>query len=137
MKTSSQQRISREIARKPGPLRERRCLACGKADIGARRRYCSKECREYINWVLSLSKGLLRAVNTRYAAFSFTDEYVILDVFPAWSEHISRFVQKRVKGNKPAEDLKNLVIQFGQEWHDMVNNNRSRSYASLCLVNRN
>ena len=133
----SQHPAGKEVVKGAAPKRERRCLACGKPGIGPRRRYCSNECREYTFWVLSLSKGLLRAVNARYAAFSFTEDYVILDVFPVWSRHISRFVQRRVKGNKPAQDLKNLVIQFGQEWHDMVNNNRSRSYASLCLVNRN
>jgi len=137
MKTSTAQTADKKIVRNPTPVRGKRCLACGKPNIDARRRYCSKECRDYINWVLSLSKGLLRAVNARYAAFSFTDDRVILDVFPVWSKHISRFVHRRVKGNKPAADLKNLVIQFGQEWHDIVNNNRSRSYASLCLVNRN
>jgi len=123
--------------RKKTRPRKKRCLACGKPNIDGRRRYCSKECRDYIQWVLSLSKGLLRAVNARYAAFSFTDDRVILDVFPVWSKHVSRFVQIRVKGNKPAEDLKRLVLQFGEEWHHIVNNNGSRSYASLCLVNQN
>ncbi len=30
-----------------------------------------------------------------------------------------------------------MVIEFGQEWHEMVNNHHSMSYASLHLVNRN
>jgi len=76
-------------------------------------------------------------VNARYAAFSFTEDQVILDVFPVWSKHVSRFVCGRIKGNRPAEDLKKLVLQFGEEWHHIVNNNGSRSYASLCLVNQN
>ena len=100
------------MVRNQARVREKRCLACGKPDIGARRRYCSNECREYINWVLSLSKGLLRAVNARYATFSFTDDQVILDVFPVWSKHISRFVHGRSKGNKPAEDLKKFWCQI-------------------------
>ena len=137
MRTSTAQAAGEKIVKDPTPVREKKCLACGKPNIDARRRYCSKECREYINWVLSLSKGLLRAVNARYAAFYFTDDRVILDVFPTWSKHISRFVYRRTEGNKPAEDLKNLVLQFGREWHDIVNSNRSKSYASLCLVNRN
>lgn len=137
MKTSTAQIASRKTVWDQTRAREKRCLACGKPNIDARRRYCSKECRDYIHWVLSLSKGLLRAVNARYAAFSFTDDRVILDVFPIWSKHVSRFVYGRVKGNKPAEDLKNLVLQFGQEWHKIVDNNASRSYASLCLVNQN
>jgi hypothetical protein len=137
MKASTAQVAGGKTVRDEPWMRQKRCLACGNPNIDARRRYCSNECRDYINWVLSLSKGLLRAVNARYATFSFTDERVMLDVFPVWSKHISRFVYSRIKGNKPAEDLKNLVLQFGREWHHIVNNNGSRSYASLCLVNRN
>jgi hypothetical protein len=137
MKTATAQITARKTAGNRTRTRGKRCLACGKPDIDARRRYCSPECRDYILWVLSLSKGLLRAVNARYAAFSFTDDRVILDVFPIWSKQVSRFVYTRMEGNKPAEDLKNLVLRFGEEWHNIVNNRGSRSYASLCLVNRN
>jgi hypothetical protein len=107
------------------------------------RRYCSTECRQHMNWVLSLSKGLLRTFNARwtfnarYAAFSFTHEHVILDVLPVWANGISRFLCPRANGNKPAEDLKNLILQWGSEWHQMVENNSSKSYASLSLLNRN
>ena len=137
MKTSTAELTEGKTVRDRTHKRQKRCLACGKPNIDARRRYCSKECRDYTNWVLSLSKGLLRAVNARYAAFFFTDDRVILDVFPIWSKHVSRFVHTRVEGNRPAEDLKNMVLQFGQEWHHIVKNNGSRSYASLCLVNQN
>jgi len=137
MKTSTAQVTGRKPIRDQTRVKEKKCLACGKPNIDARKRYCSKACRDYTNWVLSLSKGLLRAVNARYAAFSFTHDRVILDVFPVWSKHISRFVSPRIEGNTPAEDLKNLVLQFGQQWHHIVNHNGSRSYASLCLVNRN
>jgi len=137
MKTASAQAVARGTTRNRTRAKEKTCLACGKPNIDARRRYCCPECRDYIFWVLSLSKGLLRAINARYAAFSFTDDRVILDVFPVWSKHVSRFMVRRIEGNKPAEDLKNLVLQFGQEWHSIVNSNGSRSYASLCLVNQN
>jgi hypothetical protein len=137
MKTATAEIATAKPGRGRTRTRGKKCLACGKPNIDARRRYCSPECRDYILWVLSLSKGLLRAVNARYAAFSFTDDRVILDVFPTWSKQVSRFVTTRMEGNKPAEDLKNLVLRFGEEWHNIVNHNGSRSYASLCLVNRN
>jgi len=114
-----------------------RCLACGTDQIKPGRRYCSKKCREQINWVLSLSKGLLKAFNARYAAYSFTRGQVILDVLPTWSKGISRFSLKRTPGNKPAEDLKNLVLKSGNEWYKLVNNNLSKSYASLFLIKKN
>ncbi len=119
------------------PDRPKRCLSCGTDLIKPSRRYCSKECRQQINWVLSLSKGLLRTFNARYASFSFTHDHVILDLIPVWSKGISRFICKRTPGKKPAEDLKNLILKSGREWYHMVDNNNSKSYASLFLLKKN
>jgi hypothetical protein len=88
-------------------------------------------------WVLSLSKGLLIAFNARYAAFSFDQDFVVLDILPVWSQEISRFLYKRPGGKKPAEDLKNLILQSGSEWYHLVHNRTSRSYASLFLLKKN
>ena len=90
-----------------------------------------------MTWVLSLSKGLLKAINARYAAFSFNEKQVVLDVFPVWSKEVSRFSSRRRPGNRPAEDLKDLILQAGKEWHRIVSNNHSRSFASLFLLNKN
>ena len=116
---------------------KRRCVSCGTTRIKPGRRYCMKECRQQIDWVLSLSKGLLRTFNARYAAFSFSTTHVILDVLPVRSDQISQFISTRTAGSKPADDLKNLVLQFGEEWHNLVDNNKSRSYASLFLLSEN
>lgn len=117
--------------------RTRKCLACGKTGLDGRRRYCSKDCRKQILWVLSLSKGLLNIFNTRYASFSFNNKHVILDILPAWSKDISRFTGKRQCGNKPADDLKNLILNSGREWYHIIENNNSKSYASLFLLMKN
>jgi len=88
-------------------------------------------------WVLSLSKGLLISFNARYAAFSFDQDFVVLDVLPVWSQDISRFLYRRPGGKKPAEDLKNLILQSGNEWYRLVHNRTSKSYASLVLLKKN
>lgn len=116
---------------------QKKCLSCGTTRIGKGRRYCSKECRRQMAWVLSLSNGLLRAFNARYAAFSFDKSFVVLDVLPVWSQQISRFLTRRTYGKKPAEDLKRLILQSGNEWYHLVNNRTSKSYASLCILQRN
>ena len=113
------------------------CMSCGGRLPKKGRRYCSKHCRQHMDWVLSLSKGLLRTVNARYAAFSFTPSHVILDVLPVWSNDISRFIRRRAPARKPAEDLKRLVVRWGREWHNLVDNRTSRSSASLHLLTRN
>ncbi|MDB9822757.1 DnaJ domain-containing protein [Deltaproteobacteria bacterium] len=113
------------------------CLSCGEPGIKPRRRYCSKECRQQMLWVLSLSKGLLKIFNARYASFSFDRNHVILDILPVWSKDISRFIQERTSGKKPAEDFKNLILQYGREWHHTISNNNSKSYASFLLLKKN
>lgn len=137
MGTKTQLSSIKKITRTSRTTKSVRCLSCGSELKRPRKRYCSNDCRQKINWVLSLSKGLLKVFNTRYAAFSFTDGHVILDVLPAWSTVISRFVFERRAGNKPAEDLKNLILQSGKEWHKMVGNRKSKSYASLALLDKN
>ncbi len=116
---------------------DRRCIACGKPGLDGRRRYCSIECRKQILWVLSLSRGLLSIFNARYASFSFNSNHVILDILPVWSKQISRFTAKRSSGNKPADDLKNLILSNGEDWYDIIESRKSRSYASLFLLNKN
>jgi hypothetical protein len=117
--------------------RKRKCLSCGTQDMGPGRRYCSKECRQQMVWVLSLSTGLLRVFNARYAAFSFNSGIVVLDVLPVWSNEISRFTYKRTNGKRPADDLKTLILRSGGEWYGMIHSKSSKSYASLCLLKKN
>ena len=49
----------------------------------------------------------------------------------------SGFSLKRSSGEKPADGLKKLILQSGQEWHHVIDNNNSKSYASLFLLQKN
>lgn len=113
------------------------CLACGQVLPKRARKYCSISCKDQIVWVLGLSKGLLKAFNVRFAAFYFTDQDVILDLLPSWSEYISRFSITRTPGQKPAYDLKRLILSSGEEWYHLLKNRHSKSSASLRLITRN
>jgi len=117
--------------------RKRGCLSCGTEDIKPGRRYCSKQCRQKLIWALSLSKGLLQTLNTRYAAFSFTEHFVALDVMPTWSIRISRFVYKRKSGYSPANTLKELILEAGNEWYNKRSRRISRSFASQSILEEN
>ena len=134
MGTATVQNPGNEIITVQDGTRPLKCISCGSDLKKPRRRYCSDECCRKINWVLSLSKGLLRAFNTRYAAFFFTEGHVVLDILPVWSKVISRFISERTEGNKPAEDLKNLVLQSGKKWYELVDNKKSKSYASQFIL---
>jgi len=137
MKTSTDQIHGKDVVRYSTPAKTASCLSCGANGIKPPKRYCAKACRQKMNWVLSLSQGLLTSFNTRYAAFSFTNDLVILDILSVWSTEIARLVCRRANGNKPAEDLKQLILQSGREWHHMVNGNKSKSFASLHLIKEN
>jgi hypothetical protein len=136
-KESSKPIIKNGLIARDDPHKKKRCIACGTEDMGRGRRYCSKECRVHMNWVLSLSKGLLRTFGARYAAFSFTTELVILDVLPTWTKGISRFVYLRSSSKKPAEDLKSLILECAGEWYDLQDNNISKGYATLNILEKN
>ncbi len=112
----------------------RRCLACGTDGIKPGRRYCSRECRQRLMWTLSLSKGLLITLNTRYAAFSFTEHYVALDVMPTWSNRVSRFVYERKSGHPPTHALKELILEAGEEWYEKRSRRISRSFSSQSIL---
>ena len=112
----------------------KRCLACGNEDLKPGRRYCSRYCRQKLMWSLSLSKGLLQTLNARYAAFSFNDTYVALDILPAWSKSISRFMRERKAGHPPAHTLKELVLQTGEQWYQKRNHRFSWSFASQSIL---
>jgi hypothetical protein len=137
MGNSIEQTPVNRVIRYPKRTKTPRCLSCGTDKIKPGRRYCSKECRQQISWVLSLSKGLLMTFSARYAAFSFTRKHVILDILPFWSKEISRFICTRTPKNKPAADLKDLILKSGKEWHHLVNNKTSKSFASLYLLEKN
>jgi len=117
--------------------RKRKCISCGRDLVHPQRKYCGPSCRQSITWVLSLSKGLLRTFNARYATFSFTSCHVILDVLPVWSKVVSRFAAERENGTTPADDLKKLILNWGRAWHELVENHTSRTRASLRLLEEN
>jgi hypothetical protein len=132
--------VSQELIHKKPPVspnkdgRKRRCIACGTEDIKPGRRYCSKECRQKLQWTLALSKGLLQTLNTRYATFSFTEDYVALNIMPTWSKSISRFVHTRETGHTPALALKQLILEAGKEWYAKRSNRISRSLSSQSIL---
>ncbi|MBW1914483.1 MAG: DnaJ domain-containing protein [Deltaproteobacteria bacterium] len=114
-----------------------RCVSCGTTKMNRGRRYCSTECQKQLRWVLSLARGLLYIFSARYAAFSFDKNHVILDVLPSWADEISRFSIRRGLNNKPADDLKGLILQSGEEWHQIIGNKNSMSFATQSLLEKN
>jgi len=118
--------------------RKRRiCLACGESELpSGRRRYCSDRCKKRLEFALYIATGLVQTLRARYAAFSYTEDTLILDILPAGSSQISRFMWRRSKQKKVADDLLDMVEQAGREWYEMEEQTSSRWWASQYLLDR-
>jgi len=92
------------------------CLSCGTTEGMKNRRYCSLKCRQKLRQKLNTRRGLLQALNTRYATFYFSDTMVIMDVVPHGIKEIFRFTRLRSTGNSPAEDFSKMTDMLGNAW---------------------
>lgn len=111
------------------------CLSCGLTRLPKRRRrYCSDKCKKRLDFALYIAMGLVQALGGRYAAFSYTEDTIVLDILPVGSNVISRFVWNRSKSNKVSDDLLEMVEQAGSEWYERKEEGRSRWWASQELL---
>lgn len=95
-----------------------------------KRRYCSKECRTELLRQLDIMSGLLRALETRYASFSFTDAVLVLDVVTNGSKKGYRFLYKRKRNSMPAHDLYRMADELGSKWWEKQKQTGKRYRAS-------
>ena len=103
----------------------RRCLSCGASDGMAGRKYCSVACRQKLRYHLNVRSGLLRALNTRYATFYFTDDFLVMDVLPFDGIKLYSFIYPRSADKKPVEDFSEMSNVLGNAWwQEMKRTNR-------------
>ncbi len=108
----------------------RLCLACGHVLPPRRRRYCAITCRQTLLASLNRRAGLLRALNTRYATFYFTDYVIIMDLLLYDAEQIYSYMLPRSRGKKPVEDFCELSNYLGAAWWNERNRTKKRYLAS-------
>jgi hypothetical protein len=92
------------------------CLSCGTTENIKRRKYCSIECRQKLRRTLNIRTGLLKALNTRFAAFYFTENMIVMDVLPYGSKEIFSFLFQRTTGKKPVDDFCRMADMLGNAW---------------------
>ena len=113
------------------------CVSCGEAPIPkGKRKYCSDKCKTRLDFALYISTGLVQALRARYAAFSYTDEMLILDILPSGTRVISRFVWRRNKDKRVADNLLDMVVEAGREWYEMEDETGSSWWASQLLLDK-
>jgi len=106
------------------------CFSCGTTENIGKRRYCSKECRTELLRRLEIMSGLLRALEARYASFSFTDSALVLDVLTNGSKKGYRFLYKRKRNSRPAHDLYHMADELGSQWWEKQKQTGKRYRAS-------
>ncbi|MBP8980653.1 MAG: J domain-containing protein [Syntrophobacterales bacterium] len=93
-----------------------RCLSCGTTENMGRRRYCSVDCRQKLRLRLDARTGLVEALNTRCATFSFSETLIMMDILPYGSSEIFSFLFPRTPGKKPSEDFSSMADILGERW---------------------
>ncbi len=101
-----------------------------------RRRYCSLECRQRLRYSMNIRTGLLRALNTRYATFYFTETLIILDVLPYGSGELFSYIFPRTPDRKPVEDFCTLFNILGNQWWEEKNRTNKRYLASRLVLEK-
>lgn len=117
-----------------GNGRINRCLSCGTTENIGRRRYCSIECRQRLHFKLEMRTGLVRALNTRYATFYFSDEIIVMDMLPYDSRNIYSFSYPRSPDKKPAEDFSHMADLLGNLWWAEKRRTNKRYIASYHVL---
>ena len=115
---------------------QNRCLSCGTAENMRRRKYCSVECRQQLRYHLNLRTGLLRALNTRYATFYFTEAVIILDVLPYGSPELYSYIFPRSDSGKPVDDFCTLSNILGNAWWAERNRTNKRYLATRFILEK-
>jgi hypothetical protein len=114
----------------------RLCLSCGNALPSRRRRYCAQNCRQQLMGSLNRRTGLLRALNTRYATFYFTEFIVVMDLLPYGTKQIYSYMLPRSPGKKPVDDFCELSNMLGTVWWDTKNKTKKRYLASQYVLDK-
>lgn len=128
-----QNRKSTTLPARPEP-KKRTCLACGDELPPRHRRYCTNACRQNLLATLNRRTGLLKALNTRYATFYFTEWVIVMDVLLYDSEQIHSYVLPRSAGRKPVDDFCELSNMLGTLWWNERNRTKKRYMASQYLL---
>lgn len=92
------------------------CMSCGDRLPRRNKKYCSIECPQELRRTLNARTGLLKALNTRYATFYFTNLMVIMDICPFDLNEICSFILQRADGASPAEDYRRMANLLGNVW---------------------
>lgn len=104
--------------------------------MGRNRKYCARECRETVRLYLNRRTGLLRALNTRYATFYFTEWIVVMDLLPYGTEQIFSYILPRSPGCKPVFTFAELSDMLGSAWWAEHNRTNKRYIASRHVLEK-
>ena len=71
-----------------------------------------------------------------HATFYFTESKLILDVLPYASKEVSTYIFTRKPGRKPAQDIKDMVLELNEAWWDERKRTKCRWHASAHVLDK-
>jgi hypothetical protein len=80
--------------------------------------------------------GLVRALNTRYATFYFSEDTIVMDMLLYGSNDIYSFFYPRSPGKKPAEDFSRMADLLGDLWWAERKRTNKRYIASYRVLEK-
>jgi len=116
--------------------KKKACLSCGAVLNGRKRRYCSKNCKDKLQFALRWLKNLLLALNTKYATFSFSEYFIIINILPYRSKEVFSYFYKRTPAKTPADDLKSMYLEMSKAWYHKNVQTKCRMLASTHILNK-
>ena len=124
------------ISRYTQKHRKKSCLSCGFKLNKGRRRYCTPDCKDTLVFWLGWFTDILRPVRAMYATFHFTESKLILDVLPYASKEVSTYIYTRTSGRKPAQDIKDMVLELNEAWWHERKRTKCRWHASEHVLDK-
>lgn len=112
------------------------CRSCGRPLENCKRRYCSKDCKDDFLFKLKWFNNLLRAINTKYATFMFTESVLVLNILPFRTQNVLTYFYQRKPGKKPSQDMNKMVFQLGELWWGHKEKSKSNRQASNKILEK-
>lgn len=79
---------------------------------------------------------MLRALNTRYATFYFTDSLIVMELMLYHTRDIYNLIYPRSSTTKPADDFTRMSYKLANDWWDEKNRTNKRYLANQVVLDQ-
>lgn len=73
-------------------------------------------------------------MSAKYASFSFSEDFLILNILPQNSVKVYTYFHRRCLGKKPSQDMSSMVFDLGKLWWDAIDTHQNRKKATQMVL---